>query len=144
MSAAKARLDCRTTPARVERDHAGGNGFDDGLQLAAPLLDCQVGRGELRLRAFGQLAAGFKIRRHVIEGTHQVGHFAGGDGGDAMLVFAGGDLVHGIGQRFNGARDLLGEKQRQPDAGEKTKTVISNSKRKKMVRMRLRERKSCQ
>ena len=53
----------------------------------------------------------------MIEGTHELGHFAGGDERDAVLVLAGGDLVHGIGQRFDGARDLLGQKQSQPHAG---------------------------
>ena len=65
------------------------------------------------------LPACFKIRRHVVEGTHQVVHLAGGDGGNALLILACGDLVHGVGQRLNGARDLLGQKQRQPHAEEK-------------------------
>ena len=101
----------------IERDDAAGNGLDDGLKLAAALLDGLVGGGELRRGALGQLAAGLKIGGHVIEGADQVAHFAGGDGGDAVVVFAGGNFVHGDAERFNGPRDLLGQKHGQPQAG---------------------------
>ena len=73
---------------------------------------------KLRGGGLGELAAGLKIGGHVVEGAHQLGHFAGGDEGDAVVVFAGGDLVHGVGERFDGTRDLLGEKQGEPHAGE--------------------------
>ena len=101
----------------VERNDAGGDRFENGFELATARFNGLIGGGELRRRALGKLAAGIEIGRHVIERTHQFGHLAGSDKSDAVFVFAGGDLVHGVGQCFDGARDLLGEKEGEPDAG---------------------------
>ena len=60
-----------------------------------------------------------RSRRHVVEGAHQFAHLSGGCQLHAMVVLAGRNLVHGVGQRLHRPRDLLGEKQRQPHAGEK-------------------------
>ena len=71
----------------------------------------------MRGRALRELAAGLEVGGHVIEGAHQVTHLAVCNGGHAMVVFAGGDLVHGHAQRLNRPGDLLGEKHGQPQAG---------------------------
>ena len=43
----------------------------------------------MRLSGLGQLAAGFEVRSHVIERTHQVAHLSSGDVGDTLLGHAG-------------------------------------------------------
>jgi hypothetical protein len=45
----------------VKRDHTTGDGFDDGLELAASFFDGLIGRGELRRRRFSELATGLKV-----------------------------------------------------------------------------------
>jgi hypothetical protein len=72
----------------------------------------------LRRGRLGEAAAGLEVGGHVVEGLHELGHFAGSDEGDAALVFAGGDFAHGVGERLNGPGDLLRKKEREPDAGE--------------------------
>ena len=122
MSAAKARLDCSTTPAPSSVTTPPGMVSTMVSKFAAPLLDGLVGGGELRRRALSELAAGLEVGGHVIEGACTRSPISPvARHGNAMVVFAGGDLVHGVGQRFDGAGDLLGQKQGQPDAGEEDK-----------------------
>ena len=63
-------------------------------------------------------AAAFEVGGHVVEAADELAELFGGAFGDAMGVVSGGDRLHGVGQRFDGLGDLLGEMQRQPAAGE--------------------------
>jgi hypothetical protein len=58
------------------------------------------------------------VGRHVIERAHQFSHFARGQVFDALIVFAGGNGIHGISERSHGAGNLLGKEKREPDPGE--------------------------
>ena len=101
----------------IERDDAAGNGFDDCLELAAALFNGLIGGGELRRGALRKLAAGFEIGSHVVEGPDQVSHLSGGDGGNAVIVLAGGDFIHGDAECLNRPRDLARQKHCEPETG---------------------------
>ena len=113
---AKRAIGLQHGPGAIQRDHAAGDRLHNGLQLAPPLLDGQVGRCELRRRGLRQLPAGLQIGCHVVERAHQLRHFAGRDQFHALLIFAGPDFVHGIGQRRHRPRDLLRQEHGQPHA----------------------------
>ena len=67
-------------------------------------------------RKLGELAAGFEIGGHAIEGMDKFAHFAGGLLRDAFAVVAFGDSVHGLGEGLDRPSDLPGKEPGQPDA----------------------------
>ena len=102
----------------VERDDAGGDGLEDGLELFAAGLDGEVGGGELARGSLGEQAALLEVGRHVVEGADQLGHLGGGLDGDAMTVVPLADFDGGVGERFEGAGHLPGDVEGEPAAGE--------------------------
>ncbi len=102
----------------IEGDDAAGDGFEDGFELAAADFEGLVCGGDLFASAFGEFPAGLEVAGHVVEGAHELGHFSAGLNGDALVEFAVGDFVHGVGEGFDGPGDLLGEEEGKPHAGE--------------------------
>ena len=66
----------RQRAAMLTQIAAGLNAYADA---ATPLFESQVGRRQLRRRTINQLPACIQIRRHAVEGAHQVAHLPGGD-----------------------------------------------------------------
>ena len=60
----------------------------------------------------------FEVGGHGVEAGDEFAELFGGGLADAVGVVAGGDGFHGVGERFDRARDLLGEIEREPAAGE--------------------------
>ena len=102
----------------------GGDAAGDGLLRA-----CSGARGGGR-RGWRSLrkAAGWRFRRrgascllaggHVVEAADEFAELFGDAFPDAVGVVSLGDGFHGIGERFDGLGDLLGEVEREPTAGE--------------------------
>ena len=128
----------------IERDDAGGNGLDDGFELAAALFDGLVGGGELRGGGFGELAAGVEIGGHVIERAHQLGHLAGRDEATRCSYLPAAISSMASASASTGRVICLERNSASQTLEKKTTTVISSSMRKNVARMLLRERKSCQ
>jgi hypothetical protein len=112
----KARLACSTrieessvtTPLGiVSSTVSSSRRRSSSVMLAAE--SCEV-------EALGDRSALFEIGGHVVERADQLAKLLGGLDGKRMLVVAGGNLIHGVGQRLDRTGDLLREKQRQPAA----------------------------
>jgi hypothetical protein len=101
-----------------ERDDAVGDGFDDGLELGAALLQRGVDLRELVGGAGGDGVGRFEIGGHRVEAGDKLAEFVRGGFGDAMRVVAVGDGLHGVGEGLHRAGDLLAEVEREPAAGE--------------------------
>src|SRR5580704_16323540 len=101
-----------------ESDDAVGDGFDEGFELGAALLEGSVELGELRGGLFGECARGLEVGGHGVEANGEFAKLFGGGGRDAAGVVTGGDGFHGLGEGFDGACDLLGKVECEPAAGE--------------------------
>ena len=102
----------------VEGGDAVGDGLEHGLELAAAGFEGGVGGGELDGGVLDGAAAVFEVGGHVVEAADEFAELFGGALADAVGVVSGGDGLHGVGERFDGLGDLLGEMQREPAGGE--------------------------
>lgn len=56
----------------------------------------------------------------MVEGLDELAEFLGDGFADAVAVVAGGNLLHGVGEGFDGPGDLLGEVEGEPGGGEES------------------------
>src|SRR6185437_3785449 len=81
-----------------------------------------VDGGKFRGGALRQGAALLQIGGHVVEGADEIAKFLRGRDGHAGPVLPLANFIHGVGQRFYRAGDLLGEKKREPTAGKENQS----------------------
>ena len=98
----------------IERKHAGRNALEDGLHLAAALVEFSIGSTGIAAGSFDLPPAGFQFLRHAVEGADQVANFIGGAYVDAVVETPARDFLRRLGQRSQRTSHQLREKQRQP------------------------------
>ena len=111
-------VDVSYTAFRVERQHAGWNAFQDGLDVAAALFQFLIGLRQLTAGSYDLAAAGLQFVRHAVEGAHQVSEFIGRPYLDAIIQPPAGNLLGAFGQSRHRTGHQLGQKQREPGSRE--------------------------
>ena len=145
MSAAKARFDCSTVPEP--------SSVTTPLGMVSTIVSSSRRRSSIAWLAAvscaeelsARLAAGLKIRCHVIEGFYQVAHLAGGDGMETRWSYLPAAISSMATPSASTGRVICLERNMASHRLEKKmNTVMSNCSMKKMVRMLLRARNSAQ
>ena len=92
----------------VERQHAGGNALQDGLDLLAALIERHVGVCDLAAGRFDLLPRRLELRGHLVERVHQLPELVGSGNFDAVVEMSARDLLGGFGERRYWPRHQLG------------------------------------
>src|SRR3989441_11138195 len=112
--ARRGAIDGREAPERVEGDHAGGDGLEDGLDVDAPILELRVLVRQVEVRLF-ELPLRFRqVVRHTVEGLDEDADLVVSPRLHLVGEVAGGNLARALGELLDGARDPAREVEAEP------------------------------
>src|SRR5579862_6517537 len=95
---------------RVQRKHAVRDAFQDGFNMAAPLLQGNVRGAKIAARSLNLLTAGLQFFSHAVERVNQIADFIGSADFDAVIEPSTRNLLRRFGQRDYRTRNQFGEK----------------------------------
>ena len=95
---------------RIQRKHAVRNAFQDGFDMAAPLLQGNVRGAKIAAGSLNLSTAGFQFFSHAVERVHQIADFVGSADFHAVIEPSTRNLLRRFRQRDHGARNQFGEK----------------------------------
>ena len=101
-------------PVRPDRHDTGGNPFENGFDVTAPLLDFEVLSLELQTRPFELLLAGRELPGHRVEGFDQRTELVAGFGFDAVIEAPRPDFPGARRQHLDRSGDAFREIQPHP------------------------------
>ena len=107
-------VDRRQAAQRVERDHAGGDGLEDRLDVHPSILELGVLVGQVEVGLFELPLRLAEIVGHAVEGADQHADLVVAARLNLVGEVAGGDLPCALGQLLDRARDPTRQIEREP------------------------------
>ncbi len=102
------------SPARVQREHARGNAFQNGFNVPASLFQRDVGGAQVVAGGVNLAAAGFQFFRHAVERAYQIADFIRGTHLHPVVQASARNFLRRLGQRHYRAGHKLRQIESQP------------------------------